>query len=251
MNSGALLPAGYRLVRRETIDSTNAEAARLARDGASDGTVIWAQRQTAGRGRQGRRWESPDGNLYCSLLLRPREPATAAAQLSFITALALADVLDRLIPETASLAFKWPNDVLLNGRKVAGILLESSGSRDGCLDWLVVGCGLNVRHFPNNVAGHAATSLAALGVDGIEPGDLLADFVGAFARWRARWQRGGAGPVRDAWFARAAHIGDEIVVRLPGSELHGRFTGLDSSGALLLDLPDGSRRTVTAGDVFF
>jgi len=251
MEGGVLLPAGYRLVARGTIDSTNAEAARLAQNGAADGAVVWARQQTAGRGRHGRTWESPEGNLYCSLLLRPELPPADAAQLSFIAALAIAEALDGVLASPSRLAFKWPNDVLLDGRKVAGILLESSGGRKGRLDWLVVGCGLNIRHFPATSGGYPATSLAAAGFDRVTIGDLLAAFVGAFERWRARWQDSGIGPVRDAWLARAAQIGGEIAVRLPDSELRGRFTGLDPSGALQLDLPDGSRQTVTAGDVFF
>jgi len=251
MEGGFALPAGYRLIRLQSIDSTNAEAARHAGDGAQDGTVVWAKRQTAGRGRHGRRWESPEGNLYASLLLHPDGPPAVAAQLTFVAALALGEALDTVLPAGTNLAFKWPNDVLLDGRKIAGILLESSGSRDGRLDWLVVGCGVNVRHFPQGVSGYPATSLSAAGV--LEPrvDDLLATFVHAFALWRARWQGEGLGPVRDAWLARAARVGGEITVRLPGDELRGRFMGLDASGALLLDLPDGTRRTVTAGDVFF
>ncbi len=251
MASGVALPAGYRLVAHQSVDSTNAEAARLARGGAPDGTVVWAKRQTAGRGRHGRRWDSPEGNLYCSLLLRPDAPPAEAAQLTFVAALALGKTLDGVLPAGTKLAFKWPNDLLLEGCKVAGILLESSGSRNGRLDWLAVGCGLNVEHFPQDVAGYPATSLRAAGVAEPEIGDLLAAFVDAFALWRARWQGEGLGPVRDAWLARAARIGGEITVRLPGDELRGRFMGLDAGGALLLDLPDGSRRTVTAGDVFF
>lgn len=251
MANGVALPAGYRLVAHQSLDSTNAEAARLARGGAADGTVVWAKCQTAGRGRHGRRWESPEGNLYFSLLLRPQAPPAEAAQLTFVAALALGQALDGVLPAGANLTFKWPNDVLLKGRKVAGILLESSGSRDGRLDWLVVGCGLNVQHFPQDVAGYPATSLCAAGVAEPEIGDLLAAFVDAFALWRARWQGEGLGPVRDAWLSRAARIGGEVTVRLPGDELRGRFMGLDAGGALLLDLPDGSRRTVTAGDVFF
>lgn len=251
MASGVALPAGYRLVSHQLIDSTNAEAVRLARDGAPDGTVVWAMRQTAGRGRHGRRWDSPEGNLYTSLLLRLDAPPAEAAQLTFVAALALGQALDGVLPAGSNLAFKWPNDVLLEGRKVAGILLESSGSNGGRLEWLVVGCGLNVRHFPPDVPGYPATSLRAAGVTEPEVGDLLAAFIRAFALWRARWQVEGLGPVRDAWLARAARIGGEVTVRLPGDELRGRFMGLDAGGALLLDLPDGSRRTVTAGDVFF
>ncbi len=244
------LPAGYRLVARDALDSTNEEAARRARDGAPDGTVVWARRQTAGRGRHGRHWESPDGNLYCSILLRPDVTPGEAAQLTFVAALALGRALDGILPADAKLTFKWPNDVLLGGRKVAGILLESSGSRDGRLDWLVVGCGLNVNHFPEHAA-YPATSLRTVGSAVPAVAELLAAFVEAFALWRARWQADGLGPVRDAWLARAAQIGGDVSVRLPGDELRGRFAGLDAAGALLLDLPDGSRRTVNAGDVFF
>lgn len=246
-----MLPAGYRLVERGTVDSTNSEAVRLAEDGAADGTVVWAKRQTAGRGRCGRRWESPKGNLYCSLVLRPEVPPAEAAQLSFAAALALGEALDGILPAASRLTFKWPNDVLLDGRKVAGILLESSGSRGGCLDWLVVGCGLNVTHFPKIVVGLPATSLQAVGVMDARLDGLLAGFLQAFEDWRARWRSAGPAPLRDAWLARAAQVRGEIAVRLSGDELHGRFMGLDSSGALLLDLPDGSQRTVTAGDVFF
>lgn len=245
------LPRGYRVIEHDSLDSTSAEAERQARAGAADGTVIRARRQTAGRGRQGRQWHSPEGNLYFSLILRPDAPPTIAAQLTFVTVLALGEAIGSVLPAETDLAFKWPNDVLLDGRKVAGILLESSGSSAGRLDWLVVGCGLNVMHFPENLPGYRATSLTAAGAADPDPGTLLAAFLGAFAVWRARWQDEGLAPVRDAWLARAARIGAEITVRLPGDELHGRFTGLDETGALLLDLPDGSRRTVTAGDVFF
>ena len=251
MEGRPALPAGYRLDAHESLDSTNAEAERRARAGAPDGTVIQAGRQTAGRGRQGRHWDSPEGNLYCSVILRPDAPPAVAAQLTFVAALALGEAVDDVRPAGAELAFKWPNDLLLDGRKLAGILLESSGSNDGRLDWLVIGCGLNIRHFPEAVSGYPATSLHAAGAEGLQPGAVLSAFLDAFAVWRARWQDEGLAPVREAWLARAARIGGEIAVRLPGDELRGRFTGLDETGALLLDLPDGSRRTVTAGDVFF
>ena len=251
MKDRPALPAGYRLDVHDSLDSTNAEAGRQARAGAPDGTVIQARRQTAGRGRQGRVWESPEGNLYCSVILRPDVPPAAAAQLTFVTALALGEAIDDVRPTGTELAFKWPNDLLLDEHKLAGILLESSGSGNGRLDWLVIGCGLNIRHFPETASGYPATSLHAAGAEDLEPGALLAAFLHAFAVWHARWQDEGLAPVREAWLSRAARIGGEITVRLPRDELRGRFTGLDETGALLLDLPDGSRRTVTAGDVFF
>ena len=235
----------------ESLDSTNEQARRLALEGAPDGTVVWTKRQTAGRGRQGRQWQSPQGNLYCSILVRPEMPAGAAAQLSFVAALALGQGLSDLLPGGVDMRYKWPNDLLLDGRKAAGILLESSGAADGGLDWLVIGAGLNVAHYPEITDGYPATSLREAGATPVALQDILGRFIAGFAHWRARWQNEGLTAVRAAWLERAARLGEDIAVRLPDGPLNGRFSGLDEGGALLLDLPDGSRRTITAGDVFF
>ena len=245
------LPAGYRLATFESLDSTNEQARGLAMDGALDGTVIWAKSQTAGRGRQGREWASPEGNLYCSIVVRPEVPAADAAQLSFVTALALGRAVSGLLPDGVEMRYKWPNDLLLDGRKAAGILLESSGGAAGKLDWLVIGAGLNVEECPDVTDGYPATSLREAGVRPVALDDILARYIGGFAHGRTRWQNEGLAAVREAWLERAARLGEDITVRLPGDQLKGRFTGLDEGGALLLDLPDGSRRTITAGDVFF
>lgn len=251
MERPSSLPAGYRLAAFESLDSTNEQARRIAGDGALDGTVIWAKSQTAGRGRQGRQWQSPQGNLYCSILLRPQMAAGEAAQYSFVSVLALGHALEGLLPDGVAMQYKWPNDLLLDGRKAAGILLESSGAADGRMDWLVVGAGLNVEEFPADTGGYAATSLRAVGVRPVALAELLARFIEGFAHWRTRWQNEGLTVVREAWLARAARLGEEIAVRLPGGQLAGRFEGLDDSGALLLGMGDGTRRAITAGDVFF
>jgi BirA family biotin operon repressor/biotin-[acetyl-CoA-carboxylase] ligase len=251
MGRSVSLPTGYRLARFESLDSTSEEARRLAEKGADDGTVVWARRQTAGRGRQGRTWQSPEGNLYCSILVRPDMSAGDAAQFSFVTALALGGALGGFLPERIELRYKWPNDLLLDGRKVAGILLESSGGTAGTLDWLVIGAGLNVAECPPVTGGYPATSMRQAGARNIELEALLERFLAGFAGWRKRWRNEGLAVVREAWLERAARLGEEITVRLPGVELKGRFEGLDESGALLLDMADGSRRLVSAGDVFF
>ena len=245
------LPAGYRLAAFDSLDSTNEQARRLAMDGALDGTVIWAKRQTAGRGRQGRQWQSPEGNLYCSIIVRPTVQAREAAQLSFVTALALGQAVSGLLPDCVEMRYKWPNDMLLDGRKAAGILLESSGVADGGLDWLVIGAGLNVEDYPDVTDGYRATSLREVGVGPVALQDILAHYIDGFAHWRERWQNDGIATVREAWLERAAQLGEDITVRQPNGQLKGRFFGLDEVGALLLDLPDGSRRTITAGDVYF
>lgn len=245
------LPAGYRLVAHEIIGSTNEEACRLAREGAGDRTAVWALRQTAGRGRRGRGWHSPEGNLYCSLILRPQSRAAEAAQLTFVAAVALGQAVDGLLPDGADLRYKWPNDLLLGGRKLAGILLESAGAGTGFVDWLVVGVGLNIARHPEATEGFPATSLQAAGAAPAGPDEILQRFLGHFDGWYERWSRDGIGPAREAWLARAARIGEDIEVRLPDRTLHGRFVGLDAGGALILGLPDGTRTTVAAGDVFF
>jgi BirA family biotin operon repressor/biotin-[acetyl-CoA-carboxylase] ligase len=235
----------------ESLDSTNEQARRLAAGGALDGTVVWARSQTAGRGRQGRQWRSPEGNLYCSIVLRPEVPAGDAAQLSFVTALALGQAVSGLLPDNVAMRYKWPNDLLLDGRKAAGILLESSGGTNGELDWLIVGAGLNVENYPDTAGNYPATSLREAGVGPVALREILTRYIDGFAHWRARWHNEGIACVREAWLERAAQLGEDITVHQPNGQLRGRFSGLDEGGALLLDLPDGSRRTITAGDVFF
>jgi BirA family biotin operon repressor/biotin-[acetyl-CoA-carboxylase] ligase len=242
------LPDGYRLVAFDRVGSTNDEAKALAHAGAAQGTLVWAGEQTAGRGRRGRAWASPPGNLYLSLIERPDCAPAAAAQLGFVAALGLGEAIIDLAGPALPLAYKWPNDLLLGGRKLAGILLESETRGSGRLDFIVLGLGINLAAAPQDVE-YPATSLAAEGAGAIAPAALLTAFVRRYDAWAARWREAGFAAVRAAWLARAGGIGDEIRVRLPGATLSGRFRDLDADGALLLDAADGSRR-IAAGDVF-
>jgi BirA family biotin operon repressor/biotin-[acetyl-CoA-carboxylase] ligase len=238
----------YRLVSVAEIDSTNDEAKRRAGEGAAHGTLVWARAQSAGRGRRGRRFISPPGNLYLSILLRPDRPAASAAQLGFAAALALGDALAPLLPDPERLRYKWPNDVLIDGRKVSGILLESQAAGAGRLDWLIVGIGVNLASFPENV-DYPAISLAAAAARAVTVEALLEALAGRFEAWYERWRQEGFAPLRGAWLARARGVGEAIRVRLQGEEASGRFAGLDDDGALLLE--DGAtRRRIGAGDVF-
>src|SRR5512146_93191 len=144
MEAAPTLPEGFRLHRYKTLGSTNDEAKALARAGAPDGTIVWAGEQTAGRGRRGRVWRSPPGNLYVSVVLRPDATPARAAQLGFVAALGLGDALRRLAGPALNLRYKWPNDVLANGRKLAGILLESETSTKVRVDFVVLGLGVNI-----------------------------------------------------------------------------------------------------------
>lgn len=242
------LPDGCTLIERRSVGSTNDEARTLANEGASDGTVVWAREQTAGRGRRGRDWTSPVGNLYTSTILRPGRPAGEAAQLSLVAAVALAEALDAILPAKAEIACKWPNDVLVDGSKVAGILLESQGS-GAQLSWIVIGCGVNVASHPD-VTAYPATDVDTVCGMPVALETVLEQYLVRLFTWRDRWLANGVAPVRHAWIERAAGIGGPITVRLPDRELTGRFYDMDADGALLLELPDGARKRITAGDIF-
>ncbi|HEY8874571.1 MAG TPA: biotin--[acetyl-CoA-carboxylase] ligase [Stellaceae bacterium] len=242
------LPEGCRLHRFETLGSTNDEAKALARAGAPEGTLVWAGEQTAGRGRRGRTWLSPPGNLYLSLVLRPAGAPSRAAQLGFVAALGLGDALAALTRPAMELRYKWPNDLLVNGKKLAGILLESENAASDRVDFVVAGIGVNIIVAPDDVE-FPATSLAAEGVIGITPAVLLGGFVRHFDIWARRWREAGFAPVRAAWLARASGLGERVRVRLERGTLFGRFLDLDDDGALVLEGEEGRRR-IAAGEVF-
>ncbi len=237
-------PPLYRLVNLDTVGSTNAEAKRLADGGGDEWTLVWARAQTAGRGRHGRIWESPEGNLYCSLLLRPACPPGQAAEIGFVAGLAIYDAIGSLVLPGLEAWCKWPNDVLLNDAKVAGVLLEVSGT-----DWLVLGVGINVAHYPD-ATDFPATSLREQGSPEVTVEDMLEAFCRHFLTWYNRWRDEGFAPIRARWLQRAMGLDEEISVRLSGETVSGVFAGLDDDGTLILERPDGDRR-ISAGDVFF
>ncbi|MGR6328082.1 biotin--[acetyl-CoA-carboxylase] ligase [Sphingomonas sp. XXL09] len=221
--------------------STNADLLHLASLGAREGEWLRAELQTAGRGRQGRAWQSPPGNLYASTLVRLRPGDPPAPSLALVAAVALHAVLARHLPGRAML--KWPNDVLVDGAKLSGILLERSG------DAVVIGIGVNVAHHPD-LPDRRTTSLAAEGAP-LDAASLIEELAEAVARWLQRWRGEGIDAIRRAWLAAAHPVGTALNVRLPdGGAVAGIFDGLDADGALVVRLADGERRVMHAGDVF-
>jgi BirA family biotin operon repressor/biotin-[acetyl-CoA-carboxylase] ligase len=212
----------------------------LAAAGASEGLWLRAIEQTAGRGRQGRPWVSPPGNLHASTLVRLRRGDPNPATLAMATAVALDEVLQGY---GAAPVIKWPNDLLIGDAKLTGILLERSG------DAVVVGIGINLAHHPEGL-DRATTSVAAQGLGAPDPGLFLRDLAESFARWLAVW-RAGLEPVRRRWLERAHPPGTALSVRLPEQQtLDGLFDGLDTDGALRLRLASGEVQVIHAGDVF-
>jgi len=246
MNREATDLAGVRHRTYDTLGSTNAEALALARAGERGPLWITAKSQSAGRGRRGSAWVSAPGNLYATLLLTEPSAPAQAPQLSFVAALALHDAVSDVAPQLApALAVKWPNDLLLGGKKLAGILIEGDSEK---VFAAAVGIGVNCASHPAET-NHPATDLVASGAH-VAPERLFAALVPALQRRLAQWQRGdGFAAIRADWLKRAAGLGEDIRVRLPERELFGRFEGLDAAGRLLLRGQSGIT-AVTAGDVY-
>ena len=237
----------FRVETVAEIDSTNDELKRRALAGAEEGLVLRAGLQTAGRGRRGRNWVSEPGNLYVSLLLRPEKSAADAATLGFVAAIALGRLLRAILK--VPVLHKWPNDVLVDGRKISGILLESGGITGGKVDWLVLGMGVNLRHHPE-ASLYPTTDLVAAGGPSLTADQaldlLLAEFQPCYETWLCQ----GFAALRADWLAHCAGLGETVLARLEKEEVSGRFDDIEADGTLIVALSDGSRRRIAAGDIF-
>lgn len=247
LRTGNLL-LDYHLLSFDTLDSTNEEAKRLARTGGAHGAVIWAKTQTQGRGRMDRQWDSLPGNLFVSMLLDPACDIAEAGQLSFVTALALRDALAPLLPEGTVIECKWPNDVLVNGKKIAGILSESFTPPNDPRLWVIVGAGVNIDAAPKE-AQFPATCLKEEGVELISAKIVLARFIHHFVLRYNEWTKRGFLPIRREWQKQAWLKGEAVTIHLPQEEIHGTFKEIDQSGSLVLSLQNRRRQVIPAGDM--
>ena len=244
-------PIGVHRIILDEVDSTNAEAARRAVDLSTPAWIL-AQHQTKGRGRRGRPWADPVGNFSASHLMFPDEPLKDVALNSFIAALSLYEAL-RVVAPSDGYALKWPNDVLLNGTKIAGILLESSGQRDK-VDWLVIGIGVNLALAPDvtDVEPRATppSSIAAQLGNTPDAEELLSILAINFAVNRKLYLDMGFPTIRRLWLRHAARLGEVITARTMREEVTGTFEDIDNDGNLILKTSKG-RVAITAADVFF
>lgn len=244
------LRIGRRLICFRETGSTNEVAFKLAEEGAEEGTVVIAEGQRRGKGRLGRKWESPAGvNLYCSVILRPPILPTRAAQLTFLSAVAVA----RAIAATTTLRpfIKWPNDLMINDGKVAGLLNEMSAETEK-VNFIVLGIGVNINmvreQFPDDLR-HPATSLFLEGGKAISRLEFTRALLGALDDLYDTYLKNGYGPVREEWLARCNVLGRQVRITFQESELRGTAKGIDEEGALLVQRPDGRIERVLAGDV--
>lgn len=243
-------PAGTNRVVLDAVDSTNDEARRRAEGGEVGPLWIAARRQLAGRGRERRPWSTEAGNLAATLLLPFRGTPAGAARLGFSASLAVAELFESVAPGVP-VALKWPNDVLLAGRKASGILIENFGPLPDDRLAVAIGIGINLAHHPSpEETRWPATAVAAETGSAPDFDHALSILALRTDHWLDVLAQRGFEAVRTAWLARADRLGDVIEARLPRGALSGRFATIDGDGALVLDTAEGLRR-IAAGDVFF
>ena len=240
------LAVAARIASLDVVDSTNAEALRRARAGERGPLWIVAKEQSAGRGRRGRVWISPTGNLYATLMLTDPAPSAAAPQLGFVAGLALHDAAVAVAPVLAArLELKWPNDLLCAAKKIAGILIEGEGNPVT----VAVGIGVNCCHHPD-ATEFPATDFAAEGAD-VGVATLIDRLTAAMQVRLTQWNRGGGfAGIRAAWLGRAHGLEQPIRVRLPERAITGCFETIDDAGRLMLRVGNGGLEAIAAGEVF-
>ncbi|MCD9021162.1 biotin--[acetyl-CoA-carboxylase] ligase [Cohnella silvisoli] len=241
---------GRNLRLLDVVASTQDELRRLAEEGASEGTLVIAEQQTSGRGRMGRSWVSPAGKgVWMSLLLRPPVPLPLTPQLTLLAAVALSRAISRVVPVT--IGIKWPNDLLVNGKKISGILLESA-AEDERLRYVVVGMGISVNldaeDYPEELLPKAVSLKMASG-EAVNRSDLIAIILEEFERLYGLYLEQGFAPIRSLWEAHAVTLNNQTTLNTPQGPVHGVPRGLDDMGGLKVELADGSYRTVYSGEV--
>jgi BirA family biotin operon repressor/biotin-[acetyl-CoA-carboxylase] ligase len=241
------LPDGFDHQAFLSIDSTNKEAIRRLHQGDASGLWITASEQTLGRGRSGRDWESKPGNLFCSLIQKTDGDIRKSSQLSFVAALAVHNTITEFI-DPDRVKCKWPNDILVVGRKISGILLESYVSDNGT-NYMIIGIGVNVAHHPEKTL-YETTHINAETDQVLSHIDVFFVLTHKMSGWIEAWQSKGFEYIRKNWLSVATGLGSKISVRLPNEQFEGRFIDLDSSGALKLET-DNEIKLIHSGDVFF
>ena len=232
----------WRLEIFETLGSTSDTCIERAKAGEAEGLAILARQQNAGRGSRGRQWQSPPGNLNLSILLRPGLPATESSIFPLLTGIAVSDAICAFLPAEAAPMLKWPNDVLLNGAKLAGILIDAAPQGQN-LDWLVIGIGINLLHAPE-IPGRRTATLKAHGGEATPEAaaQMLLHYLGL---WLDTLQESGAASILDAWQQRAHPTGTRLTIKTGGEEMVGRYAGLSTKGELLLNVENRIERFQT------
>ena len=230
---------GFKIIEKDITASTNDDARALIQQGLAGKTIIVAEQQTHGRGRQQRHWQSEPGNLFCSFIIRPSLQLRDVALYTFAASLAVRAAILHFLPHK-NMQVKWPNDVLVDEKKISGILLEVESSS------LIIGIGINCAHYPDN-ALFPATALKSFAIE-TAPKNVLVILAGQLDHYISLLERNGFAPLREEWLSHAYRRGQIITVRQDQKDISGVLTGLDANGALILQTAEGSA-TVTSGDL--
>ena len=241
----------YNLITRDEIDSTNLEAKRIVKENRVEDFVIWSKSQSAGRGKDNRKWESGRGNLLLTILLNRKINIKQQPLLSFVTALAVSETLMQLACDSSvnlDIKLKWPNDVLVNNHKIAGILLESFNING--VNPLIIGIGININNSPDNI-NQLATCLVNEGIDKLDIRHILNILMTNFDKYFDMWKEQSFSTIRDIWLSRAAKLNEEIITNDGRSHIIGIFRNIDDNGNIVIETFDGKINTMLTGDVFF
>lgn len=241
------LPAAYELLHLTVADSARDEAIRQARSGAGEGTLVWVDAQHAGRARLDRPWLSPPQGLYCALVLRPEFSLVRAAELPLLACVALGTAMAEQVQAMTDLRFRWPNDVILNQAKLAGVWLDAGPLVDGLPQWLVLSCAVNVGEPPPLPFAEAACVAVEGGVPALRPADLLAGYARQLLGWLERWDRQGLAPVLRQFIGRAQRRAEPLqLVLASGEEISGSLLDYDPHGGLVIQTAGALRRVSLA-----
>jgi len=240
---------GRDIAYQKATPSTQEIAKALAAQGVAEGTIVVAETQSKGRGRVGRQWSSPQGGVYFSIILRPDMNPSEALRLPLVAGVAVAKTIKRNTKLDPRL--KWPNDIMIDGKKIGGILTEMNAEMDR-LDWVIIGIGLNVnmsqQSFPADVEGTATSLMEAVGKS-VPRVKLLQDILAEFETLYNELMKSGFETIRMKWKALSNTIGEKVVVTLPNGQIKGVAVDIDADGALMLEKDDGSLEKIIAGVV--
>lgn len=240
------MPVDWRVQLYQSVETTQTPVHEAVKAGEGEGFVVQALMQESGKGRQGNKWDSPIGNLYMSILLRPNCALERAGELAFVVAVALSKALDDYIDTNKhKKTLKWPNDILIDGLKLSGILLESD-IKDNKLNALIVGMGVNIFKPPK-----LATSLNDISEIPVYVNTVRDNILDKLSYYYEFWQKKGFAPIREAWLKQAHGLGQPMTARLPNGSYKGIFKGLTEEGSLILETDNGVEKIIHAGDVHF
>lgn len=249
MTASPQLPPHYELIRLARVDSVMAETARRARDGAEEGTLVWADEQEDARTRSGHRWFSPPGNLHCAILLRPDFDNIRSGQLAYVAALSAGSALAPLLSPMTGMRYRWPDGIYINDLRSGRIVLASQGGGDP-YPWLAVGAMVNVGLHPPNPEPDEYGSVHASGATEVTVPQLLEDYARYFLHWLNRWANEGFEPIGRQWQIRADGVGEEIALALGERRLRGNFVGLDDQGRLVIRSSGDADTSVSVNEYY-